>query len=110
MARRWGFIVVKVVIPKQLFSRGDVAQGKDPRALIDLFDLTVGVARMIQISAKPFAIDDGLAVLQTVEIRAGRAIVEPVGLLGSDPRASIFHNASTFADRRGGENTNRMNA
>src|ERR1700722_859613 len=102
-------IVVKVVIPQQFFSRSDVAQGENPGAVLDLIDLAVGIAGMVQVSAHAFTVDNGFPIFQTIKIGARRAIVEPVGFFGSDARAGIFDDSSAFANGRGGEDPNRMN-
>jgi len=41
---------------------------------------------MIQVSAHAFAVDDGLAVLQSIKVCAARTIVKLVGLLRTEPR------------------------
>ena len=71
MAGRGGFIIVEVVIPKQLFSGSDVAESKEPRAALDFVDLTVGIAGMVQKRSQPLTIDDCLTVFQTIEVCAG---------------------------------------
>jgi len=110
MAGRGIVIVVEVVVPQQFFSGGDVADGKNPHSGLDLVDLAVGIAGMVQVGPKPFAIDDRLAIFQSVEISARRAIVESVGFLGSDARAIIFDDASTFANWRSGKDSCGVNA
>ena len=65
---------------------------------------------MIQVSAQAFAIDDGLAVFQSVKVGAGSAVVEPVGLLGSEAWTGILDDAGAFANGRGGKDSDCMNA
>src|SRR5579863_1244093 len=110
MAGGWVFIVVEVVIPEQLLSGGDVAEGIDPRAVFYFINLTVRVAGMIQIGAEALAIDHCLSILQTVEVGARRAIVQAVRFFRRDARPGIFYDPGAFANGRGGEYACRMNS
>src|ERR1700692_2958459 len=110
MAGRGIVIVVQVVIPKQLLSGPDVAQGEDKRAVLDLIHFAVRITRMVQVCADPLAVNNRLAIFQTIEVGARRVIVEPVSLLGSNTRTAILGEAGAFADRGIGEHPRRMNA
>src|SRR5258707_2283363 len=65
---------------------------------------------MVQVRAEALAIDDRLAVVQTIEVSARRVIVQAIGLFGRDSRAGIFDDAGTFVNRRSSEHTSGMNA
>lgn len=110
MARRRRIVIVQVVIPHQLFPGSNIAPSEDPSAIADFLDLAIGIARVVQISAQPFAIDDGSAVSQTIQIRAWRAIVKTVSLFRSNARPRVLYDALSFANRRVGEHSDGMNA
>ena len=63
---------------------------------------------MIQVGAQALAIDDGLAVFQSVEVGARCTVVQTVGLLGSEAGTRIFDDPSTFADGRAGKDSHCM--
>jgi hypothetical protein len=64
---------------------------------------------MIEICAEAFAVNDGLAVFEPIQISARRAIIEPIGFLRADAGTGIFHNAGAFANWRRREYTDSMN-
>ena len=103
-------IVVKAVIPKQLFARLDVAQRDDPHAILHLVHFAVRVAGMIQESAHTFAINYGFAVFHSIQVGTRSPLVEPVSLFGAKTRSGIFNHARAFAYGSGSENTGCMNA
>src|ERR1700687_1006795 len=63
-------VIVETVIPNQLLSGRDVAHGKNPAAAFDFVHFAVGLARMIQIGAEAFSVNDGFAIIKTVQIGA----------------------------------------
>jgi len=98
VARGGSLVIVKVVIPHEFLARGDVTDREEPDPALDLVDLAVRIAGMIEVSAEPMAVDDGLAVLQPVQISAGHTVVAAIGLLGADSFAFILDDASSFTD------------
>ena len=60
------FVVVEVVVPDQLFAGSDVADGEEPNAAFDLVYFAVGITGVIQKSAESFAVNNGLAVVQSI--------------------------------------------
>ena len=99
MARGGSLVIVKVVIPYEFLTRGDVTQREEPDPALYLIDLAVRITGMIEVSAQPVAVDDGLAVLQPVEISARHTVVAAIGFFGSNSLAFVFDDASTFTDR-----------
>ena len=65
---------------------------------------------MIQVSSQSLAIDNRMAVSQTIKVGARRAIIQAVGLFRRDSRTGIFHDPCAFANWRGGEYANGMNS
>jgi putative hemolysin len=110
VAGRGRFIVVKVVVPEQLFARGNIPQSKDPRAAFDLIDLAVGITGVIQVCAQSLAIDDGFAIFQTVKVGAGSSIVQPIGLFWGNARAIVLDNAGASRNRSVGKYSHGVNA
>jgi len=91
-------VVVKVVIPHELLARGDVTEREKPDPALDLVDLAIRIAGMIEVSAEPMAVDDGFAVLQPVQVSAGHPVVAAIGFLGADSFAFVLDDASSFTD------------
>jgi hypothetical protein len=60
---------------------------------------------MVQVGAHAFAVNDSLAIVQSVEVSAARAVVKTVGFLSSQARTRVFDDASAFADGSCSENT-----
>ena len=110
MAGRRIIVVVKVVIPHQLFTGCNVADGENPNPILNLIDFTIGIAGMIQVGAHAFTVDDRFAVIQAVEVSAAGAIVQAVGFLGSQARTGILDDPSSLADARCGEDTGCMDS
>ena len=109
MAGRGIFVVVEVVIPHQFFSGGDVAHRKEPDAAFDLVDFTVGIAGVVQVGAQAFAVDHCLAVVESIQVSAGDAIVATVGFFGSDAVAGVFDHAGSLADGSRGVDADGVN-
>ena len=65
---------------------------------------------MVQVGAKAFAIDDGLAVFQPIKVGAGCTLVQPISLLGREAWTGILDDPFTFANGRGGKDSDCMNA
>src|SRR5579864_1998360 len=103
------FVVVKVVIPDKFFASRNVADGEEPDAAVDLVNFAVGVAGMVQISAESVAVDDGFAIIESVEVSAGDAVVSAVGFFNRDALAGILDYARSLANGLRGINANGMN-
>ena len=99
MAGGGSLVIVKVVIPYELLTRGDVTERKEPDSALNFVDLAIGITGMIEVSAEPMAVDDGLAIVQPIQIRAGYAVVAAIGLFGSNSLAFVFDDAGSFTDR-----------
>jgi hypothetical protein len=110
VAGRRIIVVVQVVIPKQFFAGGDVADGKNPHPVLDLIHFAVGIAGMIQVGAHAFTVDDGLSVVEAIKVSAVCALIQAIGFLRGQPRTGILNNAGTFTNRRSGKNTRCMNS
>ena len=108
MTRGGIVIIVEVVVPDQFLARCDVTESEKPHPPFDLIDLAVGVARMIQVRTNPVAIDDSLAVLESVKVGARGSFVAAVGFFGRNAFTEILDDASAFADRRARVNANGM--
>ena len=102
-------VVVKVVIPDQFFAGGDVAEGEDPDAALDLVYLAIGFAGVIQVGAQAMTVNDGFSVFQAVKVGAGGALVEPIRLFGRDAHSAVLNDASTLANGRCRVDTDRVN-
>ena len=109
MAGRRVFVVVEIVVPDEFFTGGDVAQGEEPNASLDLVDFAVRIARMVEIRAEAFAVDHGLAVFQTIEVRAGGTVVAAVGFFRGDAFAGVFDDAGSFTNGRRSIDSDGMN-
>ena len=82
MARRRIVIVVEAVVPEQFLAGSNVAQGEDPDPALDFVDFAIGVAGMVQVSGHAFSVDDGLAIVQSIQISALDTFVATVRLFG----------------------------
>ena len=102
MAWRGLFVVVEVVVPDEFFPGNDIPHGKDPYAALDLVDLTIGIARVIQVRTQAVSVDHGLSILKPVKVGARYSFVAAVGLVRSDALAVILDDPRSFADRGGG--------
>lgn len=109
MAGRRFLIVIKVVVPNEFFAGGDVAQGKEPDASLDLVDFAVRIAGMVEVSAESFAVDHCFAVLETVEVCAGRSVVAAVGFFRGDTLAGVLDDAGSFTNRSRGIDSDGVN-
>jgi hypothetical protein len=98
VARSGVVVVVEVVVPDQFLTGGNVTDGEEPDAALDLVDFAVGIAGMVQIGAQTVAVDYGLAVIESIEIGAGDAVVTAVGLVDGDAFPGVLDNPSPFAD------------
>src|SRR4029077_6533355 len=103
-------IIVKVVVPDQFFSSGNVAERKNPDPVLDLIDFAIGITGVIEVSAHTFAVNHRLAVFQPIQIGSRSAIVQAIRLFGRHTPASVFHNPASLPNGSGSEDPDGMNA
>jgi hypothetical protein len=100
IARRFlTYVAIKeVVVIGELFSGFDVAQGHDPYAIVDLVGLAVWITSMVHESSHAKAIDNGIAVIHSEEVRYFCICVHSFASFSGEPRSGIFQNESAFFD------------
>jgi hypothetical protein len=102
-------VVVEVIVPDEFFADCDVAQGEEPDSALDLVNLAVGFTGMVEIRTEAFAIDYGFAIVQSIKVGPGSAVITTVGFFGSNTFAGILNDAGSLADRGVGVDPNGMN-